>query len=351
MLPALPSYPHPANGPPPGPSNPPGASSLFGMREDQPTTTDEMDVQVYLELWQQVLANTTEPRDVGDEACISGTVTQSDSLFTLRNHLRALGMDQVNGDWHTMFSALQAAIDKQSWPFIPHIRETHLVQSEKFPRQPDILIGCTIRSYALDQRIGTLKLLTLRGIVTIRTLREGSGNIGIDPNIKHALNCVAKGGYEKIILKASFARRKGNGSNASQFLVFGLQFGSMREMGYIFCKDPEQPSSGPTGHVTLTYPPSMVDDASRQEGSSNKSKESGSSKGSATSESVQGPATAKPACCPYCFNSYASMNALKAHLQKSLEATPNPDDIHPKEEISDFIRNSRKHISQSSPVH
>ena len=349
MLPALPSYAHPANGPPPGPSNPSGTSVLSSIEEDQAPTTDEVEEQVYLELWQQVLANTTEPRDEGDEALVYSKVTQSDSPLTLRKHLQNLGILEVHGNHHTLFSALQAAVDKQSWPFIPHIRGTHLVQSEEFARRPDILIGCILHSYALDQRKATLKLLTMRGVVTIRTLSEGSvGNIGIDPNIKYALNCVARGGPKKIVRKASFARRKGNGSNASQFLVFGLQFGSMKKMGFIFCKDPEEPRSGPVGHIMLTYPPSMMDDALSREGSSNKSKDSESSNGSATSDFVQGPATAKPACCPYCSNGYASMDSLRLHLQRSLKDI---DDKHPKEEISDFIRNSRKHISQSSPVH
>ena len=321
------------------------------MEKNQPSTTDEVDVQVYLELWQQVLDNTTEPRDEGDEALISGMVTQSDSRLTLRSHLRDLKIFEVNGTPHTMLSALQAAIDKQSWPFIPHIRETHLVKSEKFPRQPDILHGCNVRSYALDQRIGTLKLLTLRGIVTIRILSDSVGSIGIDPNIKHALNCVTKGGQQKIIYQASFARRKGNGSNASQFLAFGLRFGSMREMGFIFCKDPVVPTSGPTGHVTLTYPPSMMDDALSREESSKESKKSESSGGFATSDFVQEAATAKPFCCPYCSNAYKSMNSLITHFLKLLTYPPDSDDKHPEEEISDFIRNSRKNISQSSPVH
>ena len=321
------------------------------MRQNQPSTTDEVDVQVYLELWQQVLANTTEPRDEGDEAFVSGIVTQSDSRLTLRNHLRALKLSGGNGAQRTMFSALQAAIDKQSWPLIPHIRETHLVKSEKFPHQPDILLGCNVRSYALDQRIGTLKLLTLRGVVTVRILSDSVGSIGIDPNIKHALNCIPKGGQQKVIRKASFARRKGNGSNASQFLVFGLLFGSMREMGFIFCKDPGEPRSGPTGHVTLTYPPSMMDDALSREESSKGSKKSEVSEAFATSDFVQEPATAKPFCCPYCSNGYTSMNGLTSHFLTSLKETPDSDNNHPEEEISDFIRNSRKNILQSSPVH
>ena len=319
------------------------------MKEDQPSTTDEVDVQVYLELWQQVLANTTEPRDEsdeGDEALVSGMVTQSDSLLGLHGHLRVLKMFEVKGTQHTIYSDLQAAIDEQSWPFIPHIRETHLVKSEKFPFQPDILLGCNVRSYALDQRLGTLKLLTMRGIVTIKILSDLVGSIGIDPNLKHALNCVSKGGLQRIIRKASFARRKGNGSNASQFLVFGLLFGSMRKMGFIFCKDPGEPRSGPTGHVTLTYPPSMMDDALSREGSSSKSKKSASSKGSATSDFVQEPATANLFCCPYCSNRYTAMIRLRLHFQKSLKDTSDSDDKHPREEISDFIRNSGKHISR-----
>ena len=280
-------------------------------------------MQVYLELWQQVLSNTMDPPDDGDEDLVSGIVTQSDSRATLRSHFCALKMFEVNGTSLSLFPALQAAIDKQSWPFIPHIRETHLVQSEKFPRQPDVLLGCNVRSYALDQRRGTLKLLTLRGIVTIRILSDSVGSIGIDPNVQHALNNIS-GGCQKIIREASFARRKGNGSNASQFLVFGLLFGSMSEMGYIFCKDPEEPSSGPTGHVTLTYPPSMM---------------------------VQESAIAKRFCCPYGSGDYASMRGLISHFQNTLRGIPDSDDNHPREEISEFIRNSRQARFRGRPVH
>ena len=290
-----------------------------------------------------MLANTTEPLDEGDEALVSGVVTENDSRGALRDHLRSLKMFEVNGVQRTMFSALQAAIDKQCWPSIPRIRETHLVNSEKFPFPPDILLGCTVRSYALDQQIGTLKLLTMRGIVTIKILSHLVGSIGIDPNFKHALNTVCTGGQKKIIHKASFARRKGNGSNASQFLVFGLQFGSMKEMGFIFCKDPGEPWSGPTGHVTLTYHPSMVDDALSREGSSKESKISESSEGSDTS------ATAKKFCCPYCFNGYSSKDGLLKHFHKSFQDTPESENKHPREEMSEFIRNclSRKQISRS----
>ena len=311
------------------------------MKEDQPSTTDEGNVQIYLELWQQVLANTMDPPDEGDEALVSGIVTEGDSWSTLRNHLCALNMSDVNGTSRCMFLTLQAAIDKQSWPFIPHIRETHLVQSEKFPCQPDVLLGCNVRSYALDQRRGTLKLLTLRGIVTIRILSDSVGSIGIDPNVQHPLNNVS-GGCQKIIREASFARRKGNGSNTSQFLVFGLRFGTMKEMGYIFCKDPEKPSSGPTGHVTLTYPASMVDGTLTRQNSFGESKGSESLKSSATSDFVEGRATAKRICCPYCPRSYLRLSSLISHFFKSLEAAPDSDDKHPVEEMSEFIRNSRR---------
>ena len=309
-------------------------------------------MQVYLELWQQVLANTTDPPDEGDEPLVSGLVTQSDSRGTLRSHLRALKIFEVNGGSHNIFSALQASIDKQSWPFIPHIRETHLVQSEKFPHQPDVLLGCKVRSYALDQRIGTLKLLTLRGIVTIRLLSDSVGSIGIDPNVQHALNGISSGGQQKIIHEASFARRKGNGSNASQFLVFGLLFASMSEMGYIFCKDPGEPNSGPTGHVTLTYPPSMMDDALSRKEYYKESKISESSDRFATSDLVQEPAIAKRFCCPYCPNNYTTMSALISHFQKLLKGIPYPDypDKHPGDEIREFIRNSRKACFRSRPV-
>ena len=348
MFPASASYAHPENGSPPEPFNSPGTSSLSGMKESQPSTTNDIQMQGYFELWQQILANTMEPRDESNEAFpYSGTVSKSDSHSTLHNHCVALGMLEVKGGSETMFSALQAAIDKQSWPFIPHIRETHLVQSEKFPYQPSVLIGCNIRSYALNQRTGTLRLLTLRGIVTIGTLSKRFRAIGMDPNMKHALNCVSTGGLQKIIQEASFARRKGNGSNASQFVVFGLRFGSMREMGYIFCKDPEDPNSGPTGHITLTYPASMMVDASRRQSHYSASKEYESFKSSATSD-FQGPATAKPVFCPYCSNDYVLMDGLRKHLQQSLEDLPNPDDKHPKEEISDFLRNSRRGISYGS---
>ena len=354
MLPFLPTYSYPDNGPPPGPSNPPepsnppgsfnppGTLSLSDTEEDQPSITDKVDVQVYLELWQQVLANTIDPPDEGDEAFVSGIVTQSDSWVTLRNHLRALKFCEVSGGSHHMFSVLQAAIDKQSWPFIPNIRETHLVQSEKFPHQPNVLLGCKVRSYALDQRIGTLKLLTLRGIVTIRILSDSVGSIGIDPNVQHALNGVSSGRQQKIIHEASFARRRGNGSNASQFLVFGLRFGTMKEMGYIFCKDPEKPNSGPTGHVTLTYPASMVDGTLTRQNSFGESKGSESLKSSATSDLVEGRATAKRICCPYCPRSYLETSSLISHFFKSLEATPDSDDKHPVEEMSEFIRNCRR---------
>ena len=319
------------------------------MKEDEPSTTDDVDVQVYLDLGQQVLANTPEPCFEGNEPFVySGVVTKDDSRSTLRNHLLNLRMPGVKRDSDTMFSSLQAAIDNQSWPFIPYIRQTHLVQCEKFPYQPDTLLGCKINSYALNQRAGTLKLLTLRGIVTITTLSE-CGNIGIDPNLKHALNGVGNGGRPpKIILEASFARRKGNGSNAPQFLVLGLRFGSMTDMGFIFCKDPEEPSSGPIGHVTLRYSSNMTDDALMRRASSDKSKETRSFKGSATSDFVQEPVTVTPICCPYCFMGYEQREGLKAHFQKMLE---NPDDKHSEDEISDFLSNSRrKYIPKSSPV-
>ena len=305
---------------------------------------DEVDVQVYLELCKQVLANTTEPRQKDDEGFShSGRVMENDSPRTLRKYLCALGMTEVHGNGRFLFSALEGAIDKDSWPFIPHIRETYLVQSEKFSCQPDILIGCTIRTYALNQRTGTMKLLTMRGIVTIRTLGEAFGNIGIDPNVQHGLNFVANGGHQpRIIWEASFARRRGNGSNTSQFIVFGLRFGSMKEMGYIFCKDPEEPSSGPTGHVTLTYPPSMIDDALRRQESFDESKGSESLKGSATADFIQEPATAKRICCPYCPSGYVSMGGLISHFLRSLKNIPDPDDKHSVEEISDFIRNCRR---------
>ena len=321
------------------------------MKEDQTSTTDEVDVQVYLELWQQVLANTTEPRDENDDALVSGMVAQGDSRLRLRNHLRALKMLEVKGTQRTIYSDLQAAIDEQAWPSIPHIRETHLVKSEMFPFQPDILLDCKVRSYALDQRLRTLKLLTMRGIVTIKILSNFVGSIGIDPNLRHALNCLSKSGPQKNIREASFAQRKGNGSNASQFLVFGLLFGSMRKMGFIFCKDPGEPRSGPTGHVTLTYPPSMMDDALRQEESFSKSRTSESSKGSASSDFVQGKAAAHLFCCPYCSKRYTAMHILRLHFQKSLIDTSNSDEKHSREEISDFIRNSGQHISQSTPTH
>ena len=353
MLPAPPSYILPDNVPPPGSANPPGTSSLCGINEDEPSTAADVDVQIYLELWQEVLANTLEPPFEGNEAFdYFGTVTKDDSHSTLRNHLVNLGMPEVSGNSKVLFSYLQAAIDEQSWPFIPYIRETHLVPCEKFPHQPDILIGCEIRSYALNQRTGTLKLLTLRGIVTIATLSEwGIGSIGIDPNIKHALNYVNNGGRRKIIREASFARRKGNASNAPQFLVFGLRIGRMAKMGFIFCKDPEEPSSGPTGHVTLRYSTNMMDDALIRRGSSDRSKESGSFRGSATSDLVPGPATVQPACCPYCSNGYATWDVLRLHLLRMLESPSASDVKHPEDEISDFIRNTHKHIPQSIPVH
>lgn len=332
----------------PGSANPPGTSSLRGMKQDETSTTDDGDLQIYFKLWQEVLANTPEPPFEGDEPFVYfGAVTKDDSRPTLRSHLRNLRMQDLKGDSDTLFSFLQAAIDKQSWPFIPYIRQTHLVQCEKFPHQPDILIGCNIRSYALNQRTGILKLLTMRGIVTIRTLSDvGFGNVGIDPNIKHALNGVANGGHPKIIQEASFARRKGNGSNAPQFLVFGLRFGSMEQMGFIFCKDPEEPSSGPTGHVTLSYSTHITDDAIFRRESSDRSMESGSLKGSATSDVVPGPATRKPSCCPYCSKGYNSMDTLmRSHLEKMLEYPSDSNGKHPKDEISDFIRNGRKHFS------
>ncbi|KAK0510579.1 hypothetical protein JMJ35_007011 [Cladonia borealis] len=347
---ALSTYAYPANGSPPGPSKPPGTLSVSGMKADQPSTTDEVNVQVYLELWQQVLSNTMDLPDEDDEALVAGIVTQSDSRTTLLNHLRDLKIFEVNSSSHNMFSALQAAIDKQSWPFIPHIRETPLVQSEKFPHQPDVLLGCKIRSYALDQRKGTLKLLTLRGIVTIRILSDSVGSIGIDPNLQHTLNCISSGGHQKIIHEASFARRKGNGSNASQFLVFGLLYGSMSEMGFIFCKDPGEPRSGPTGHVTITYPSSMMDDTLSRKEYYKESKISESSDGFATSDSVQEPAIAKRFCCPYCSNNYASMSSLISHFLKSLKGIIPDLDKHPGEEIREFIRNSRKACFRSRPV-
>ena len=282
-----------------------------------------------------------DPPNEDDEALVSGIVTQSDSWVTLRNHLRALKILEVHGGAQYMFSTLQAAIDKQSWPFIPHIRETHLVQSEKFPHQPDVLLGCSIGSYAFDRRIGTLKLLTLRGVVTIRILSDSVGSIGIDPNLQHALNSLHSGCQQKIIHQASFARRKGNGSNASQFLVFGLLFGSMSEMGFIFCRYPGEPGSGPTGHVTLTYPPSMLNDALSREQYYKASKISESSDGFATSDLVQEPEIAKRFRCPYCPKNYTSMCALKSHFSRSLKRMPDPDK-HPVEEISDFMRNCRK---------
>lgn len=296
--------------------------------------TDEVDVQVYLELCQKLLANTTEPQDEDAEDVIySGMVMDSDSPRTLSKHLRALRMPDVHGTWQALFSTLRAAIDKDCWPFIPHIRETHLVQSEKFSCQPHILIGCTIRTYALNEQTGTLKLLTMRDIVTIRTLGEGFGNIGIDPNIKHGLNLSHGGRGPKIIKEASFARRRGNGSNASQFLVLGLRLGSMKEMGYIFCKNPEEPSSGPTGHVTLTYPPSMRDDALRRQESFDESKG-----GSATSD----------LCCPYCSSGYGSMSSLRRHW---LKGNATSDNKHPQDEIRDFVRNSFRHNPETRPAH
>ena len=351
MPPALPSHTRPDNEPPPESANPAGTSSLCSTKENEPSTTDNLDAQTYLELWQEVLANNPEPPFEGNEPFVpSGVVTKDDSLSTLRNHLTNIKMPEVKGKSDTLFSYLQAAIDEQSWPFIPYIRQTHLVQCEKFPHQPDTLIGCTIKSYALNQRAGTLKLLTLRGIVTITTL--GIGNIGIDPNVQHALNGLGNGGYpRRTVLEASFARRKGNGSNASQFLVFGLRFGSMAIMGFIFCKDPEKPSSGPTGHVTLRYSSNMTDDALISRESSDKSKESESFKGSANSDFVQGPATTNSACCPYCFTDYTRFNPLENHLQKTLIYPSDSDIKHPVEEISDFLRNSRKNNSKSSPVH
>ena len=320
------------------------------MEEDQPSTTDEVDVQVYLELWQQVLANTMDPPDEGDETLVSGIVTQSDSWSTLRSHLCALKLSEVNNTSRNMFQTLQAAIDKQSWPFIPHMKVTHLVQSEKFPHQPDVLLGCTVRSYALDQRIGTLKLLTLRGIVTIRILSNSVGSIGIDPNFQHALNGLSSGGQQKIIHEASFARRKGNGSNAPQFLIFGLRFGSMSEMGFVFCKDPGESRSGPTGHVTLTCPSSMINDALSRKKHYKESKISESSDGFATSDLVQEPAVEKQVCCPYCFNNYASMNGLVKHFRKSLKGTIPDLDMHVGEEIREFIQNGRKACFRSRPV-
>ena len=323
------------------------------MEENEPSTTDDLEKQIYLEIWQEVLANTPESPSTGNEPFVySGTVKKDDSRSTLREHFINLRMPEVQGDAGTLFSYLQAAVDEQSWPLIPYIRKTHLVQSEKFPHQPDILIGCNIRSYALNQRTGTLKLLTLRGIVTITTLSEWDiGNIGIDPNLKHALNCVADGGRRKIIREASFARRRGNGSNAPQFLVFGLRFGRMAKMGFIFCKDPEEPSSGPTGHVTLRYSSNMKDDALIRRGFSDRSKESRSFSGSATSDLVPEPATVQPACCPYCSNGYSSMDTLRLHLLRVLECPSASDVMHPEDEVSDFIRNTRKHIPQSSPLH
>ena len=320
------------------------------MKEDQPATTDEGNVQIYLELWQQVLANTVDPPDEGDEALASGIVTQSNSWSTLRSHLCALNMSEVNSTSRSMFLTLQAAIDKQSWPFIPHMKETHLVQSEKFPHQPDVLLGCKVRSYALDQRVEILKLLTLRGIVTIRILSNSVGSIGIDPNLQHALNVLPSGGQQKIIHEASFARRKGNGSNAPQFLVFGLRFGSMSEMGFIFCKDPGEPRSGPTRHVTLTCPSSMINDALSRKEYYKESKISESPDGFATSDLVQEPAVEKQVCCPYCSNRYASMNSLVKHFRKSLKGTIPDLDKHLGEEIREFIRNSRKACFRSRPM-
>ena len=353
MPPAPPSNILPDNVPPPGSANPPGTSSLCGIKEDEPSTAADEDVQIYLELWQEVLANTlASPFEGNGPFDYLGPVTEDDSHSTLRNHLVNLGMPEVTGTAKILFSYLQAAIDEQSWPFIPYIRETHLVPCEKFPHQPDILIGCEIRSYALNQRTGTLKLLTLRGIVTITTLSErGIGNIGIDPNIKHALNSVNNGGRRKIIRKASFARRKGNGSNAPQCLVFGLRIGKMAKMGFIFCKDPEEPNSGPTGHVTLRYSTNMTDDALNRRGSSDRSKKSGSFRGPTTSDLVPGPATVRPACCPYCSKGYAAMEGLILHLLRMLEYPSASDVKHPEDEISDFIRNTGKHIAQRIPVH
>ena len=348
MFPA-PAYTHRDNGPSPWHANPAGTSSAYGMEENEPSTTDVLEKQIYLDLWQHVLANTPESPSTDNEPFVyPGTVKKDDSRSTLREHLINLRMAEVQGDSKTLFSRLQAAVDEQSWPLIPYIRKSYLVQSQEFPFQPHILVGCDIRSYALNQRTGTLKLLTLRGIVTITTLSEWDiSNIGIDPNFKHALNWVA-GGRKKIIREASFARRKGNGSNAPQYLVFGLRFGRMSKMGFIFCKDPEEPSSGPTGHVTLRCSPNMTDDALIRRGSSDRSNES---RGFATSDLVPGPATVKPACCPYCSKGYSSMTTLRQHLLRILECPSSSDVKHPEDEINEFIRNASKHIPQSSPLH
>ena len=344
MFPAPPSYMLPDYGPPPGPANPPEASSSLGMIEDKPSATEDVNVPIYLDLWQEILANTPEPPEDDEPVVYSGVVTKDDSRSTLCSHLISLGMPEIRGDSKTLFSFLQAAIDGQAWPFIPYIRETHLVESERFPHQPDILVGSQIRSYFLNQRTGTLKLLTMRGIVTISTLSEsGIGNIGIDPNLRHALNYVGSSGHgQKIILQASFARRKGNGMNAPQFLVFGLRFGDMTGMGYTFCKDPQEPSSGPIGHVTLRCSSTMTEDALIRRGASDKSKGSGFVEGSATSNPVQGPATVKPACCPYCLTGYSSMDSLRKHLQRMLDNPCTSCDKHPVDEISNFIRNTSK---------
>ena len=337
----------------PGSADPPGTSSSYGMNENEPITTDDVDVPAYLDLWEEILANTPEPSFEGCEPFDHwGPVTKEDSRSTLRGHIIALRMPELQGDSKILFSYLQAAIDERAWPLIPYIRETHLVQCEKFPHQPNILVGCNIRSYALNERAGALKLLTLRGIVTIKTLSEyGIGDIAIDPNLKHALNSVADHGRRKIIREASFGRRKGNGSNAPQFLVFGLRFGRMSKMGFVFCKDPQEPNSGPIGHVTLRYPSNMTDDALIRRGSSDRSRDSGSFRASTTSELVPGPATAQQACCPYCSKDYYSMDYLRQHLLRILECPSASDVKHPEDEVGEFIRNSRNHISASSPVH
>lgn len=350
MFPAPSSYTHTDNGPSPWPANPAGTSSSYGTEENEPSTTDDLEKRIYHELWQEVLANTPESPSTGSEPFVySSTAKKDDSRSTIREYLLELRMAEVQGDAKTLFSCLQAAVDEQSWPLIPYIRKTHLVQSQKFPYQPNILIGCNIRSYALNQRTGTLKLLTLRGIVTITTLSEWNiGNIGIDPNIKHALNCIADGGRQKIIREASFARRRGNGANALQFLVFGLRFGRMSKMGFIFCKDPEEPSSGPTGHITLRCSPNMTDDALIRRESSNRSKES---RGSAASDLVPGPATVQPACCPYCSKGFHSMDTLRNHLLRIIQRPSASDVEHPEDEISEFMRNARKPNPQNSPLH
>ena len=326
------------------------ASSSSNMSVSLPPPISPEEIMVYLDLWEEFSPDSLEPRNEANEVSLrSGPILQSDSWLALCKYCDSLGIPRYSHTRESIFSTLRAAIDEQSWPWIPHMKEAQLLYSDRFPCQPGILLDSTLVSYRFDKPTASLKLMTLRGIISIETLDNGHGIVDMDPNIRHRLHCLKSGNTRRRILNASFARRKANESMAQGYFVVGLRIGTMKTMGFIFCRDPENPNSGPVGHIMITCSPNMRDNASNKITTFDENTEDDSNGTTSKTAKDQGPAIRLTAWCPYCSSGYTSLPSLKSHLKNY--ASENHSNVKGgkdlRDEIRDFLSNCK--VPQKRP--